>query len=72
MRRTQRILSRAVIQGDFESDERDYPNIFADLIAALQGKAPESVFLFFCYFPLIVINLFLFISHLSISDFESL
>ena len=34
----ERILSKAVIQGSFDSTRRDYSNIFTDLIKSLHGK----------------------------------
>ncbi|KAL5482626.1 hypothetical protein ACEPAI_9220 [Sanghuangporus weigelae] len=40
-RRRPTVLSRAVIQGNFQIDRRDYPHIFADLLDALRDD-PEA------------------------------
>lgn len=38
-RRDAKTLERAVIQGNFQRDRRDYDNIFSDLTEALQSKS---------------------------------
>lgn len=38
--RSERILSKAVIQGSFDMARRNYKRIFSDLISSLLGKFP--------------------------------
>jgi hypothetical protein len=44
-----RSLSKAVIQGSFDTVRRDYNNIFSDLIASLRGMFMSPLQFFSCY-----------------------
>lgn len=41
--------SRAVIQGNFQVDRRDYPHIFEDLLAALKRERSVLLICFYAF-----------------------